>query len=75
MSLIDSAARAVGHALDAIVAFAQGRTIDGVRSLAEGTLEMMPADAVHQVIDDAAVRRANAVADDAALAKFGPAKE
>lgn len=41
------------------------------RALVEQGLELVPVEALRRYLDDAAVRRANAAADLASLAKFG----
>lgn len=64
-------ASAAKHAVDAVVSFVRGNHADGVRSLIEGALDVYPAEAVKHVVDDAAVRRANAVADAIENARFG----
>jgi hypothetical protein len=43
-----------------------------VRKLLDLILDLVPVDVARQALDDAAVRRANTIADAAELAKFGP---
>lgn len=45
--------------------------IDVVRKLVSLILDLVPVDVAKQALDDAAVRRANAIADAAEAAKFG----
>ncbi len=44
------------------------------RKLADLLLDLVPHDVAKQLLDDAAVRRANAIANAAELAKFGDTK-
>lgn len=71
---IEKYAGAAMHALDAIEAFARGDHLGGVRSLIEGALDVYPAEAVKRVVDDATVRRANALADAIEDERFGKEK-
>lgn len=48
--------------------------IDAARLAADLLLALVPAPVAHQILDDAAVRRASAIANAAADAKFGPDK-
>lgn len=50
-----------------------GVILDTVRALLDVILSLVPHDTAKQMLDDAAVRRANTVADAAELAKFGRA--
>lgn len=47
------------------------KAIDLARKLIALALDIVPAEAAKQLIDDEAVRRANAIADLAETAKFG----
>lgn len=42
------------------------------RALVDSALDVVPVEVLRQMLDDAAVRRANAIADTAEGAKFGP---
>jgi hypothetical protein len=42
-----------------------------VRRILDVILDLVPVDVARQILDDAAVRRANAIADAAEAAKFG----
>lgn len=42
------------------------------RTLVDAALDHVPVDVLRQMLDDAAVRRANAIADKGEEAKFGP---
>lgn len=57
-------AEGIGHVI-------AGRHIDAARAFADATLEIVPVTVAHQELDDAAIRRANAIADIAQAAKFG----
>ncbi len=48
------------------------QVLDLVRSLLDLILGLVPAPVARQLLDDAAVKRANAIADAAEAAKFGP---
>ncbi len=48
--------------------------IDTVRRLVDLALDLVPHDVAKQLLDDSAVRRANAIADAAEVAKFGDTK-
>lgn len=43
-----------------------------VRGLVDLILLLVPAPVAHQIVDDAAIRRAHAIADAAEASKFGP---
>lgn len=45
--------------------------LETARKLADVLLDLVPAPVARQMLDDAAVRRANAIADVAQFAKFG----
>lgn len=45
--------------------------LDTARKLADALLDLVPHDVAKQMLSDAAVRRANAIADAAEAAKFG----
>ena len=45
--------------------------VDVVRKLLSLILDLVPVDVARQALDDEAVRRANAIANAAELAKFG----
>ena len=68
----DALVRAAVALGNAGLAALRGDIIGAVRYAAEAGLELVPASAFHQVIDDAAVRRANARADLEEDLKFGP---
>lgn len=70
----DSYMRAAGSLVNAAAAFFRGDVVDGARHAADALVEIYPADAAKQVIDDAAVRRANIAYFAAEAAKFGPEK-
>lgn len=67
--------KAAQHAFDAAIAAAQGQHFDALRELVEGALELYPGEVVKKVVDDATVRRANALADAIEDARFGPEKK
>lgn len=62
---------AIDHALKAIEAAVMMRPVDAARHVAEALISLVTPDAAKQLIDDAAVRRANAIADEAEASKFG----
>ncbi len=70
----ESHRRALESVMSSALSFVRGDIIDGVRHAADALLEIYPADAAKQVIDDAAVRRANIAYYAAEAAKFGPEK-
>ena len=49
--------------------------LDAARAAADFIVAVLPADVAHQVINDASVRRANAIANAAEAVKFGDTKE
>jgi hypothetical protein len=49
-----------------------GKVLEWARVLLDLVLDLVPPPVARQLLDEAAVKRANAVADAAELAKFGP---
>jgi len=72
--MTESQKSAAGHALEGAFAVADGKYIDAARHFAEAALDLVPTTVFRQIIDDAAARRANAIALEAENAKFGPEK-
>lgn len=62
---------AIAHIAEGIQHAVAGRPLDAVRSLADAALEIVPTETARQVLDEAAIRRANARADEAERLKFG----
>lgn len=67
----EEALRAAAHAAQAVMAAHDGRPVDAARHAIDAALELVPADEAKDILDAAAVRRANAIADAAEAAKFG----
>ena len=67
--------KAAVSAAEAGIAAANGDYADAVRHFVEGALELFTAEAVKKVVDDATIRRANALADAIEDARFGPEKK
>jgi hypothetical protein len=49
-----------------------GKVLEWARVLLDLVLDLVPAPVARQLLDEAAVKRANAVADAAEAVKFGP---
>lgn len=64
------ALKAAAHAAQAVMAAQDGRPIDAARHAIDAALELVPDDEARRLLDDAALRRANAIADAAEAAKF-----
>lgn len=67
--------KAASYAAQAVMAAHDGRYVDAARHAIDAALELVPADEAKGLLDAAAVRRANAVADAAEAAKFGSLAE
>ena len=67
--------KAAREAAEAGIAAASGDYADAVMHFVEGALSLWTPDAVRKVVDDATVRRANALADAIENERFGPEKK
>lgn len=72
--MTDPFLRAVKYLADAVVATLRGDVIGAIRHAADAALELVPIDVAQGALDDAAVRRANAIANAAEVLKYGPEK-
>ncbi len=62
---------AAGKALEALLAGADGDALGAAAHVADALLELVPAAVARQVVDQAAIRRANRIADIHQADRFG----
>jgi hypothetical protein len=67
----EEALRAAASAAQSVMAAHDGRYVDAARHAIDAALELVPADEAAKLLDEAAIRRANAIADAVEAAKFG----
>ena len=65
------ALKAASNAAQAIMAVQDGRPVDAARHAVAAALDLVPKEAVQQLLTEEAIRRQNAIADAAEVAKFG----
>lgn len=62
---------AAGKALEALLAGADGDALGAAAHIADALLELVPSDVARTVVDQAAIRRANRIADLHSADRFG----
>lgn len=62
--------KAAADTAQAVMAIREGRYVDAARHAIDAALELVPAHEAAKLLDEAAIRRANAIADAAEFKKF-----